>query len=143
MKAAIFAFFRRLFGYAPNIDPPKYACANVGEARWRANLALELQPNRTVWEVAPTGSMAPLIPKAHCYIVTEAIPFEAIRPGIVATYRAAWNPGAPVTHRLVAKDALGYIASGDANARSESFERVTRANFIGEVVGIWTYPQSL
>ena len=36
--------------------------------------------------------------------------------GKVVSYRPAWNHGQNTTHRLVAKDRYGYIASGDANA---------------------------
>ena len=96
-----------------------------------------------MWEVLPTGSMFPLFPAAPTFIVSKIIPFAEIRPGIVAVYRAKWAPKFPVAHRLVSKDGLGYIASGDANKRSESWERVVPGNFLGEVVGIWTFPTSL
>ena len=140
MPAFLSRLLRRIFGWAVPINPPVYACADEGQAIDAAAKTAAERPGRTLHEVAPTGSMVPLIPKARCYLVTEAIPFESIRLGMVATYSAAWHPGTPLVHRLVARDKLGYIASGDANKHTESFDRVTPANFMGEVVGIWTFP---
>lgn len=127
----------QLFGWAKHIDPPIYVCRDLIEAAARAGAFAGTDPAFVLHSVAPTGSMVPLIPKASCYLVVRKIPFKAARLGTVNTYWPDWLPGQNVVHRFVAKDRLGFIASGDANKHTEAFARVTADNFEGEVVGLW------
>lgn len=131
-------WLKRLFGYAPHIDPPvsgpyPSAAVALGAARQFAGLL-----RGTVLLTSGTPSMVPLIPAKPTYLVLSPIPFAQARLGTVCTYRSPLAPTSSVTHRLVSgsvKD--GFLPSGDNNRYSEAAFRVTAENFMGEVVGIF------
>ncbi len=123
--------------------PERIVCASQGEAQARAGIK--------AFPVLGTGSMAPYIPAAPAgadplktivaYAVRSDSRYEAIAPGALVVYRPCWaNPTGLVIHGAAQKDASGWIMSGLHNAQSESWARVTPANFIGIVktVYVWT-----
>lgn len=80
--------------------------------------------------------MEPLI-KTGDFVVASPVVFDDRLLGKVVAYRPKWNPGI-VSHRLVSGNSVeGFIASGDNNPRSEASERVTKQNFVGEIVSIY------
>jgi signal peptidase I len=91
-----------------------------------------------LYAVLDTHSMEPLLMGGDL-IVVEPCNYDLLRVGQVIVYRAEWTPAGapPVTHRVVLKDSLGLVLSGDNNARSESGYRVTRDAVLGIVVGIY------
>lgn len=128
----------RLSPYAVHINPPVFVCSSFEDAQARAIKLAVTDESPCVWrEVTPTGSMVPLIPAAKCFVVSRRIPFSQIRLGTVNTYWPDFRLGENFCHRFVAKDSLGYLASGDANPRTESWGRVTPANYEGEVIAIF------
>lgn len=91
-----------------------------------------------VYSVADTHSMEPTLWGGD-YIVVAATPYDELRLGQIIAYQAEWLPptAVPVVHRLAQQTGLGWILSGDNNARSEPQWRVTSKNYIGLVVGIY------
>lgn len=114
-------------GYAPHIDPPVTAC----EDRPRGFVAAATLANSvggTVAITSGTPSMVPLIPAAPTWLAVKPTPFTEVKLGTVAV--------------LVAKgDATGYIPSGDNSRDSENLAYVRASNYVGEVVGIFTFPK--
>lgn len=94
--------------------------------------------NARYYEVADTHSMEPTLWGGD-YIVVSSVPYDELKVGQIITYQADWLPptAPPVTHRLVMKTGLGWVLSGDNNARSEPQWRVTSKNYIGLVVAIY------
>lgn len=124
-------------GYAERKDPPLYTYDSAALVQESARLQA-----RDVggWVTGPNvccGSMLPLI-RAGDFLVVRPSVFSGTLTGRVVVYAPKWNAGRYVVHRLVSGDArAGFIASGDNNARSEAFELVTAATYVGEVVGIY------
>jgi hypothetical protein len=123
--------------------PVPVICANAVEAAERAG------PGAIA--VVGTGSMAPYLPaaKAGQDPQTTIVAFVVLRPkatfadvfaGALCLYRVTWTRS-PVMHVAALLDRLGWIMSGLGNARSESFERMTSANFLGLVDRVYTFPQ--
>lgn len=92
-----------------------------------------------MFEIQPTGSMLPLLQAGDWIVLDKREPFTKRLLGHVVTYRAAWRPAdaPPVSHRVVAFDAWGAICEGDPLRGGETGYRVTAANYLGEVVGIY------
>ena len=136
--ATVLAALVLLTGCGPRrIDPPllRYDSPRL------ASLSAEAHARDvagTLYVVMDTHSMEPTLLGGDVIVVAPA-PYELLRAGQIITYRAAWLPAAspPVTHRLAQLDGLGWILSGDNNARYESFARITAANYLGLVVGIY------
>jgi hypothetical protein len=122
-------------GYAKRKDPPIYTYDSLALAAESARLHAK-DINGMVWPPNECcGSMKPLIQEGDI-LVSLKTDYEKMS-GKVGIYGPKWNNGKPVAHRFVAKDKDGYIASGDANKKSESQERITEHNYIGEVMAIY------
>jgi signal peptidase I len=94
-------------------------------------------PDAFVSLVGPTGSMIPTLLGGD-YVVLAPVPFSDLVLGDIVTYKAAWFTGqGTVIHRLVAKDKAGFIASGDANKRSEPEWRITPASYHAKCVAVF------
>ena len=124
-----------------NIDPPLYAYRAPELAIYAARAHAHGIGGRLMY-VANTGSMEPLL-RGGDIIVVEPYDYKLLRVGQVIVYVADWQPiGAPpVTHRIVYKDKLGLVMSGDHNEHSEPGYRVTATNYIGLVAGIYRVSQ--
>lgn len=92
--------------------------------------------------VLGTGSMAPHIPAAPegvdplsyvaAYVVLETGgTWSGIAKGRPCVYRPVWAKGGRVLHGAAQRDGGGWIMSGLANPRSESWERMTPEKFDG------------
>ena len=93
------------------------------------------------YNTSGTSSMEPLI-VGKVYVVGTKVPYDQIKEGQVANYRAKWaaEKGAGlVLHRLLQKDKDGWIASGDNNSRSENWGRVKPDNYVDVITTIHTY----
>lgn len=91
-----------------------------------------------VFTVAYTGSMKPFLMGGEKVVVVGEFP--AVKKGDVLIYEGALNPYGPTTtiiHRAVDKDKGGWIMSGDNNAHTETWSRVTAQNYRGTVVAIY------
>lgn len=91
-----------------------------------------------VYTVSFTGSMKPLLQGGESVVAVGEFP--AVRKGDVLIYDGTLNPYGPVTtiiHRAVQKDKGGWIMSGDNNANTETWSRVTANNYRGTVVAIY------
>lgn len=88
--------------------------------------------------VQDTKSMEPLI-RGGDLLVVKFTPFAPGLDGRVVACRPQWNPALFLVHRIVAHDSYGYLVEGD-NVDAEHPEnkwRVTRENFVGEIVGVY------
>lgn len=122
--------------------PPKIICRSQEESAQRA------AATGTWASVAGTGSMRPYIPAAPAghdpkatvvaYIVYSPIPFSQIQTGNLCLYRTSWST-LPVCHCAAQLDSGGWIMSGLGNAHSEASERMTAANYIGQVTQVFTW----
>ncbi len=123
--------------------PPRIVCASQGEAFALAGVSAT--------PVLGTGSMAPWIPAALpgldprktvvAYAVLDrAAPYDGITTGALVVYFATWA-GGRVLHQAAARDSGGWIMSGLHNERSETWERVTAANYIGTVSRVYVWVQ--
>lgn len=90
------------------------------------------------YECVGTASMEPLI-IGQAYLVAVRVPYADLRVGDVVNYRPEWTGGRLTVHRLVSRDGGGFIASGDNNRWSESYERVTEAKYVDKVITIHSY----
>ncbi len=125
-------------GYATHIDPPLYTYDNAKVAEQSARLHA-IDVHGTYSQNVCCGSMEPLI-YAGDWVVVTPTPFSDALLGHVVVYKPAWNKGDPVLHRLVSGNAKdGFIASGDHNPTSETSERVTVADYVGELVAIYRF----
>ncbi len=122
--------------------PPRVECKSQAEA-------LQLAGKGSI-PILGTGSMAPFIPSAKpgqvpldtvvAYATTSAKGYDDITPGALCIYRPTWpNPTGAVMHSAALHDRSGWIMSGLNNARSESWARVTPANFIGIVDRVYVW----
>jgi hypothetical protein len=106
-----------------------------------ARVAAEAEAKKVggkLYRTANTGSMRPTI-SGQSYVVGVKKPYDQIKEGEIGNYMPKWAKGQVVIHRFVQKDKGGWIASGDANKRSESWERVTPENYHDTVTAIHTY----
>jgi hypothetical protein len=104
-----------------------------------AALAHALKIDGRIFDVANTGSMRPTIDGTP-FVVGEKAPYETLKEGDIITYNPKWNKGKSIMHRLVKKDKGGWIASGDNNKRSESWERVTPETYDSKIVAVYRFP---
>ena len=124
-------------GYPERKGPPLYTYDTPALVQESARLHARDVGGYVGGPIACCGSMKPVIQDGD-FLVIAPTPFADDLLGKVAAYAPAWNKGALVAHRFVSGDATrGFIASGDNNPRSESFEPVTAATYRGEVVGIY------
>jgi hypothetical protein len=124
-------------GYPERKGPPLYTYDSAALVQESARLHARDVGGYVGGPITCCGSMLPLIQNGD-YLVIAPTPFADSLLGKVGAYAPAWNKGALVAHRFVSGDAKGgFIASGDNNPRSESFEPVTPATYRGEVVGIY------
>lgn len=123
--------------------PPRIVCASQGEALAQAGVGATA--------VLGTGSMAPWIPAALpgndplttvvAYAVMDpAASFDGITTGALVVYTPGWSK-ARVLHQAALRDSGGWIMSGLHNERSETWERVTAANYIGTVSRVYVWAQ--
>ena len=123
--------------------PPRIVCASQGEAFALAGVGAT--------PVLGTGSMAPWIPAAlpgldprktvvAYAVIDTAATYDGITTGALVVYFATWA-GGRVLHQAAAKDSGGWIMSGLHNERSETWERVTAANYIGTVARVYVWAQ--
>ena len=120
-----------MFGWKPvKIDPPIYDSFEASAIA--DNTAKKL--GGAVWHVTNTGSMKPLL-RGGEYAVTVA-KFSEVKQGQVLVYRATYNAN-PIIHRAVEHDRDGWIMSGDSAKHTETWARVTAANYLGTVVLIY------
>lgn len=110
--------------------------ANPNKAAWE----LSVLSGGQLYRIAPTGSMRPTLMDDD-YVVTQKVPYEELKEGDIISYTPKWNKGKLTIHRLVQKDKTGWIASGDNNARSESWERVTPSNYVDKLVKVYRKPK--
>ena len=123
--------------------PPRVVCASQGEAFALAGVGAT--------PVLGTGSMAPWIPAAlpgldprktvvAYAVIDSAATFDGITTGALVVYFATWA-GGRVLHQAAARDGGGWIMSGLHNDRSETWERVTAANYVGTVARVYVWAQ--
>ena len=123
--------------------PPRIVCASQGEAFSLAGVGAT--------PVLGTGSMAPWIPAAlpgldprktvvAYAVIDSAATFDGITTGALVVYFATWA-GGRVLHQVAARDSGGWIMSGLHNERSETWERVTAANYVGTVSRVYVWAQ--
>lgn len=123
--------------------PPRVVCASQGEAFALAGVSAT--------PVLGTGSMAPWIPAAlpgldprktvvAYAVIDSAATFDGITTGALVVYFATWA-GGRVLHQAAARDSGGWIMSGLHNDRSETWERVTAANYVGTVARVYVWAQ--
>ena len=112
--------------------------------------AAEAQAGPGAISVLGTGSMAPFIPAALpgrdplatvvAYAVLDGTAtFAGLTVGALVVYTPAWAHGR-VMHQAAARDAGGWIMSGLHNARSETWERLTPATYVGTVARVYVWP---
>ena len=123
--------------------PARIVCASQGEAFGLAGVGAT--------PVLGTGSMAPWIPAAlpgldprktvvAYAVIDTAATYDGITTGALVVYFATWA-GGRVLHQAAARDGGGWIMSGLHNERSETWERVTAANYIGTVARVYVWAQ--
>lgn len=123
--------------------PVRLVCADQATALALAGPAAAIP-------VLGTGSMAPYIPSALpgrdplATIVAYAVldttaTFDGLTVGALVVYTPAWAQRA-VLHQAAARDAGGWIMSGLHNTRSETWERLTPATYVGTVARVYVWP---
>lgn len=114
--------------------PPVVTFKHDSEAMAEVN-AMQEAHNSGGYVSYTTGiSMEPAI-ITPCYSVVIPTPWESLQEGDIAIYLPKWHSGM-VIHRCVQKDSGGWIMSGDNNARSESWERMTKDNYFGKLQSV-------
>jgi hypothetical protein len=133
MFAFLLSLFQPVWKRYPN--PPVTVCSHpLIMAQGHAGT---VSPFAFVSLIGPTGSMIPTLLGGD-YVVLAPVPFDSLVLGDIVTYKAGWFKGdGLVIHRLVAKDKAGFIASGDANKRSEPEWRITPASYHAKCVAVF------
>ena len=101
--------------------------------------------------VLGTGSMAPYIPSAlpgrdplatvvAFAVIDPGATFDALTVGALVVYVPAWAVGGRIMHQAALRDGGGWIMAGLHNERSESWERLTPATYVGTVARIYVWP---
>ena len=122
------------FGWKPKLTPiPTHTVANAEAAA----IAYATATGGEVFRVTDTGSMRPLLTGGECVVTVRN--YTGIKVGAVVVYRPtfATATGNPLIHRAAQLDKYGWIMSGDSAPHTESWARVTEANYIGTVVAIF------
>ena len=123
--------------------PPRVVCADRRDA--------EAQAGPGAISVLGTGSMAPFIPPAlpgrdplatvvALAVIDSAANFDGITTGALVIYAPRWASG-NVMHQAAMRDGGGWIMSGLNNERSETWERVTPATYVGTVARVYVWAQ--
>ena len=123
--------------------PPRVVCASQADALAQAGAGAT--------PILGTGSMAPWIPAAlpglnprqtvvAYAVIDTAATYDGITTGALVVYFATWA-GGRVIHQAAARDSGGWIMSGLHNERSETWERVTAANYVGTVARVYVWAQ--
>lgn len=118
-------------------NPPVVMHDTEAEAAAAARLEAS-QNNGRLYRTGGTSSMEPLI-VGQVYVVATPKPYDQLKEGDIMNYKPKWANGGVVIHRGVQKDKDGWIASGDNNPRSESWERIRPDNYLDTVTTIHTY----
>jgi hypothetical protein len=124
--------------------PPRVVCTSQADALAQAGAGAT--------PILGTGSMAPWIPAALpgldprktvvAYAAMDgAATFAGVTVGALVVYVPAWASGGHVMHQAAARDSGGWIMSGLHNERSETWERVTAANYVGTVARVYVWAQ--
>lgn len=126
-------------------------CANQAVAY--AQAASEVRATGGVLgSVLATGSMVPFLPACPqgrdplqtvvAYSLTDPrLTYADVRVGTLCVYRYAPNHSLVIIHQAAQRDRDGWIMSGLANSRSESWSRMTADNFVGVVSKVYLWPQ--
>jgi len=95
---------------------------------------ISMKPGRSAKDVAPTGSMQPLLDENYIVIV-EPRPFENLMRGDIVLFRGDWVNGLPVAHRVVGRSPLGrgWQTKGD-HCRGVDPQCLTQDKYKGCVV---------
>jgi hypothetical protein len=123
--------------------PPRVVCVSQADALAQAGAGAT--------PILGTGSMAPWIPAAlpgldprktvvAYAVIDTAATHDGITTGALVVYFATWA-GGRVIHQAAARDSGGWIMSGLHNERSETWERVTAANYVGTVARVYVWAQ--
>ena len=95
----------------------------------------------TVYVVADTHSMEPLLMVGDYVVVDPHFPFASLRRGQVVTYAIELVPHRrdPITHRTQDQNPAGWVMRGDnANPQAPETFTMTEHDYIGKVVGVYT-----
>jgi hypothetical protein len=120
-------------------NPPKVRCATATEALQQA-VKLAAAIDGTVVQTTGTPSMKPLI-NGRVFVVIKKHAYDSIQQRQLLVYLG--RPDARSTerqsllHRAVLRDRGGWLMSGDNNARSESWDRVTPQTYVGTVEALF------
>jgi len=93
------------------------------------------------YRVEGTGSMKPTL-QGDDYAIHEKVPYDDLKEGDIINYRPKWAKGKIIVHRLVQKEKRGWIASGDNNRESESWEYVTPEKYMDKLVKVYRKPKA-
>ncbi len=120
-------------------NPPKMRCATATEALQEA-VRLAAAIDGTVIQTSGTPSMEPLI-RGRVFVVIKKHDYESIRKRQLLVYLgrpdARSEARQSLLHRAVLRDRGGWLMSGDNNARSESWDRVTPQTYLGTVEALF------
>jgi len=131
-----FAFLFTSCGYYKHVDPTLYRYDD--EKICKLSAALEAKDKNGFTTLVTCCKSMEQVIYMNDILVCVPSPFSNDLKGRVVVYRPKWNNYQSTTHRLVSGDAeSGFIASGDNNRESEARERVTKDNYVGEVISIY------
>jgi len=120
-------------------NPPKVRCATALEAMQQA-VKLAAAIDGTVVQTTGTPSMKPLI-NGRVFVVIKKHAYDSIRQRQLLVYLgrpdARSEERRSLLHRAVLRDRGGWLMSGDNNARSESWDRVTPQTYVGTVEALF------
>lgn len=119
-------------------QPVPVPCSSLQEAELLA--VAEAQRVGGIVISASGKSNLPTYPE-HIIAVIVPTPYPKLKAGQFAYYQSRWHLQSRTLHRLAAKDAHGWIGSGDGNSRSESWDRIDESNYFGTLAAVFTFPQ--
>lgn len=126
------------------INPPKIRCSNAAEALQNA-MQYAASINGSVVQTSGTPSMEPLI-RGRVFVVIKKHDYDSIQRRQLLVYLGRPDARRPdrqsMLHRAVLRDRGGWLMSGDNNARSESWDRVTPNTYVGTVEALFEVAQS-
>ncbi len=128
-------------GYAKRIDPPVFTFESERELTLAASLHARDVGGFVTLPAANTHSMEPLIYGGDRFVIAskENAPYGERLKGRVVGGHPNWNPALFEVHRVQLIDSYGLMVEGDNvdGQHPESSSRITEANYVGEVVGIY------
>jgi hypothetical protein len=122
--------------YLSEGNPLKIVCRTRAEAQQLANAYLAEYPGSALY-VTSGSSMEPFI-TARSLVVAQPRPYQQIQKGELLIYMG--RPDADradrtcMLHRAVLQDRDGWLMCGDNNRWTETWDRVTPANYMGTAV---------